>query len=245
MTAELELPVVPGGWRCIYADPPWPFRDKGSRASPDWRKRTRGAYRTMPVAEIAGLPVRQIVAPAAHLYLWTTDAHLLDGSALEVIRAWGFTPKHTLSWTKVSPPAEDPRTLVDDLGMALEKALGPRAGLTEEARRLLARARRYLRSMEGAGAVVGGRLQLGLGHYYRHAHELVILAVRGRAPALRHDLATAFFAPRGQHSAKPPRLHELAELMSPGPRLELFARQQRPGWTCWGEQCPDLDRRAA
>jgi N6-adenosine-specific RNA methylase IME4 len=242
--AELALPVTPGGWPCIIGDPPWPFRDKGSRASPDWRKRTRGSYRTMAVAEIAALPVRQIVAPAAHLYLWTTDAHLLDGSALEVIQAWGFTPKHTLSWTKVTPPPEDPRTLVLELGRALKTA-GPKAGLGVEARRLLARARRYLRSMEGATAVVGGRLQLGLGHYYRHAHELVILAVRGRAPALRHDLATVFLAPRGEHSAKPSRLHELAELMSPGPRLELFARQNHPGWTCWGEQCPDLHRRAA
>ena len=245
MRVEPALPVVPGGWRCIIADPAWPFRDKGSRASPDWRKRTRGAYRTVPVSEIASLPVREIVAPSAHLYLWTTDAHLLDGSALEVIRAWGFTPKHTYGWIKVSPPPEDPRSLVVDLAVALEKALEANRGGAADTGRLLARARRYVQAMDGKTAVVGGRLQLGLGHYGRHAHELAIFAVRGRAPALRHDLATAFLAPRGQHSAKPPRLHEVAELLSPGPRLELFARQNRPGWTCWGEQCPDLHRRAA
>ena len=86
---------------------------------------------------------------------------------------------------------------------------------------------------------------MGLGHYFRHAHELVVFAVRGRARALRHDLLSAFAAPRGRHSAKPPRLHELAELLSPAPRLELYARQTRPGWTCWGDQCSAADRRAA
>jgi N6-adenosine-specific RNA methylase IME4 len=42
----------------------------------------------------------------------------------------------------------------------------------------------------------------------------------------------------GAHSAKPEALQDLAERLSPGPRLELFARRRRAGWTCWGDQLP-------
>ena len=242
----MTLPVLPtarGGWGCLIADPPWSFRDKGSRAAPDWRKRRKAGYETMAASEIAALPVREIVAPAAHLYLWTTDAHLLDGSSLGVVEAWGFTPKLTLDWVKVRPPAEDPRSVVRDLARALSKALSSSPAPGE--RRLLSRARRYLRDMESPNAMVGGRLQVGLGHWYRHTHELVLFATRGGSPSPRHDLLTTFMAPRGRHSAKPVRLHELAELMSPSPRLELFAREARPGWSAWGDECPRVDRKAA
>ena len=241
----MELPGVAGGYGCVIADPPWSFTDKGSRAAPDWKRRQQGRYETMGVDAIAALPVREVVAGEAHLYLWTTDAHLLDGSALQVARAWGFVPKHTLDWVKMRPPREDPRMLVGDLASAWVTALGLTTPRTREDRRLLSRVRRYLRSMEGANAVVGGQLQVGLGHWYRHTHELVIFAVRGRAAAPRHDLLSTFLAPRGRHSAKPGRLHELAEAMSPSPRLELFARKNREGWTCWGDQCPGALGRAA
>jgi N6-adenosine-specific RNA methylase IME4 len=78
-----------------------------------------------------------------------------------------------------------------------------------------------------------------MGHWFRHTSEHLIFAVRGKAPALRKDLGATFFAPRGRHSAKPDRLQALAELMSPGPRLELFARRARDGWTAWGDQAPE------
>jgi len=39
-----------------------------------------------------------------------------------------------------------------------------------------------------------------------------------------------------EHSRKPDEIFPIIEGCSPGPRLELFARGSRPGWTCWGEQ---------
>ena len=41
------------------------------------------------------------------------------------------------------------------------------------------------------------------------------------------------------HSAKPGEFYDLVETVSPGPRLELFARRARPGWDAWGDQAPD------
>lgn len=77
---------------------------------------------------------------------------------------------------------------------------------------------------------------IGQGHYLRNSTEHCIFAVRGRCPARVRNLPTAFIAPRGEHSKKPDTIHEWAELMSPGPYLELFARRRREGWTGVGNE---------
>lgn len=87
---------------------------------------------------------------------------------------------------------------------------------------------------------VTGKLQIGMGHYYRTAKELCLFATRGGCPAAVHNLPDVFEAPRTKHSQKPEQIHRWAELLSPGPRLEVFARRQVPGWTCWGDQLPEV-----
>ena len=39
-----------------------------------------------------------------------------------------------------------------------------------------------------------------------------------------------------KHSEKPQGFFNVVEAVSPGPRLELFARRARPGWTVWGNE---------
>lgn len=41
---------------------------------------------------------------------------------------------------------------------------------------------------------------------------------------------------RGTHSRKPDAFYSLAEVMSPGPRLDCFARRCRDGWSVWGDE---------
>lgn len=79
---------------------------------------------------------------------------------------------------------------------------------------------------------------IGLGTYFRGQTEHVLFGVRGSQPLKRNDVGTWFAAPRGPlgHSSKPAEFYELVESCSPGPYLELFARTQRPGWTCWGAE---------
>jgi len=62
--------------------------------------------------------------------------------------------------------------------------------------------------------------------------------VRGRVTGRVRDVPTVLLAPRGRHSAKPEELQARAERLSPGPRIELFARRARERWVCWGNQCP-------
>jgi N6-adenosine-specific RNA methylase IME4 len=57
------------------------------------------------------------------------------------------------------------------------------------------------------------------------------------SPAPMPWLGTTWFAwPRIglAHSQKPPAALDLIESMSPGPRVELFARSPRLGWDSWG-----------
>ncbi len=78
--------------------------------------------------------------------------------------------------------------------------------------------------------------QVGLGHWTRSNTEPCLLAARGKPKRLNADVRQGIIAPRRQHSRKPDGLHERIERLVTGPYLELFARERRPGWECWGDQ---------
>ena len=76
----------------IYADPPWPYSNQGTRAATD------NHYPTMSVDHICEEPVEQLCHENAHLHLWTTNGFLLD--AFDVLESWGFTYKSCFIWVK-------------------------------------------------------------------------------------------------------------------------------------------------
>jgi N6-adenosine-specific RNA methylase IME4 len=78
--------------------------------------------------------------------------------------------------------------------------------------------------------------QVGLGHWTRSNTEPCLLATRGKPKRLNADVRQGIIAPRRQHSRKPDGVHERIERLVAGPYLELFARQRRPGWECWGNE---------
>ena len=96
----------------ICADPPWPYRSpravvgnagrgaQGGRVATVRQVSVDDNYDTMSVGDICDLPLGRQHAENAHLYLWTTNSHLLDGSAARVATAWGFTPKTVITWIK-------------------------------------------------------------------------------------------------------------------------------------------------
>jgi N6-adenosine-specific RNA methylase IME4 len=81
----------------VLADPPWQFNNRTGKIAPEHRRLTR--YCTMPLEEIEALPVIQVAAPTAHLYLWVPNALLAEG--LSVMQAWGFDYKSNIVWHKV------------------------------------------------------------------------------------------------------------------------------------------------
>lgn len=78
-----------------------------------------------------------------------------------------------------------------------------------------------------------------LGYYFRGATEHAIFGVRGKQRLLTGTavIPNVLFTPREQHhSKKPDQFYDLVERVSPGPRLDVFARTQRPGWSVWGNE---------
>jgi N6-adenosine-specific RNA methylase IME4 len=178
-------PLPAGRYRTIVADPPWYLPPTGPRSGDGWLD-AEGyhsvlPYPTMTLEEIKALPVRDLAADDAHLYLWTINRYLEH--AYSVARAWDFEPSTVITWAKK-----------------------PRG--------------------------------LGLGGPWVLTTEHILFCRRGTLKATgRHD-STWYQWPRGRHSAKPEAFLDLVEHVSPGPYVELFARRQRPGWTCWGNEAP-------
>lgn len=81
-----------------------------------------------------------------------------------------------------------------------------------------------------------GKPHFGMGHTVRASHETLLVGARGHPARLSNSVRSTFSAPYVGHSAKPEAIFELVERLSPGPYLELFARAERPGWTCLGNE---------
>jgi N6-adenosine-specific RNA methylase IME4 len=84
----------------------------------------------------------------------------------------------------------------------------------------------------------GGPDGRGVGFYFRNVTELLLFGVRGKlrtlAPGRRQVNVIA--RRKREHSRKPDEQYALIEQCSPGPYLELFARERIPGWTSWGDE---------
>lgn len=181
----------------VYADPPWDQK-AGPNLSGGYKvvggkqvfnaKSSRSEdlpYKTMSVAQIAALDVKNIVAKDAHLYLWVTNKYLLEAAA--VIEAWGFKYSTSIIWQK---------------------------------------------------NIMGG----GLGGAYRISHEQLLFCTRGSLKAKDKIVGTVFNVKRPYvngfpcHSKKPDFFAEMIDKVSPGPRIELFARTKRENWHSWGNE---------
>lgn len=78
-------------------------------------------------------------------------------------------------------------------------------------------------------------------HYPKRCSEYVLVGRRGKAPISQAWVADTLWAPRTGHSRKPELFWEQLEawLGDTYPRrIELFARDSRPGWDRWGLEAP-------
>lgn len=224
----------------IVADPPWHYDERVI----EWGRSESMPYSTMTLQEIAELPIAELSRPGAHLYLWTTNRYLAD--AFGVARGWGFDPVTTLVWCK-PPKGQGP---------------GGRFSITTEFVLFCRDARRsggvIRRAREAAGLgrgevhrIVKGGKPTGIVYRWEADDCLPTPKDWAALQALLPKLAglpypdvvaseiekceTTWFAwPRGLHSVKPAAFYDVVERVSPGPYVELFARQPRLGWDSWG-----------
>ena len=191
-------------------------------ADPPWRFTNRHGkmapehhrlrrYSTLALDTLMAMPVAECVADTAHLYLWVPNAMLPQG--LQVMAAWGFTYKNLIIWNKVRKDGGS-----DGGGVGF-----------------------YFRNATEI-LLFGLRYPTKFRYFFNSVTESLMFGTRGRlrtlAPARRQ--INVIMSRRRGHSRKPDEQYDLIEACSPGPFLELFARQIRPGWQCWGNEVPSL-----
>lgn len=67
--------------------------------------------------------------------------------------------------------------------------------------------------------------------------EFVLLARRGRLDFVSTKaFPTCFSAPRREHSRKPDEFYDIVRRVSPGPRIDIFSRELRDGFSQFGNQ---------
>jgi N6-adenosine-specific RNA methylase IME4 len=84
----------------------------------------------------------------------------------------------------------------------------------------------------------GGPDGRGVGFYFRNVTELLLFGTRGKMRTLApgRTQVNIIATRKREHSRKPSAVYGLIERCSPGPRLELFARERVEGWTQWGSE---------
>jgi len=84
------------------------------------------------------------------------------------------------------------------------------------------------------------------GYWSRNRHELLLIGARGSKVCPRFTgvapVDSVIEGQQREHSRKPDRAVEIIELYHPDcARLEMFARETRPGWDSWGAEAGVLD----
>jgi N6-adenosine-specific RNA methylase IME4 len=81
-----------------------------------------------------------------------------------------------------------------------------------------------------------GKQAFGTGYMLRCAGEPFLLATIGK-PQTARNVRSVIEGPLREHSRKPDEAFEAADRLRPDvPRIELFSRQERPGWDVMGNE---------
>lgn len=71
---------------------------------------------------------------------------------------------------------------------------------------------------------------LGMGYWFRQQAEIALVFGRGSPTRLSAGVRQVIAKPRREHSRKPD-IYQRIEALVGGPYLEMFARNERPGWS--------------
>lgn len=88
----------------------------------------------------------------------------------------------------------------------------------------------------------GGPDGRGVGFYFRNVTEVLLFGVKGKnARTLQpgRSQVNIIRSQKREHSRKPDEQYPIIEGCSWGPRIELFSRGVRKGWTVWGNQADE------
>lgn len=213
-------------FQVIVADCPWAFGD--SLKMSDVPRGANANYSTMSISQIISLDVASVVDPnGCVLALWVPSSMLQAG--MDTMKAWGFEQKQTYIWVKTKK--EPFKILKRDLLKFLK--LNIKYGVTVRA---AVRTAIYDFRMDKILAFYMGRL-------FRQTHEICLIGTNSNKvykELMNKSQRSVSLAPNLKHSAKPEDLQDSLSLMFPkATKLEMFARRERNGWTCLGNEVCD------
>lgn len=95
---------------------------------------------------------------------------------------------------------------------------------------------------EYRACVTWAKDRIGMGRWVRGQTEHMLIASKGKPVHLCSYQSSLLSAPRGANSEKPDEMFALIESLSPAqPRLEMYARKERPGWVTSGSELPPVE----
>lgn len=93
-------PLPTGKFEIIYADPPWKYFAGGDRNA-------ARHYPCLDIKELMELPVADIAADNAYLFMWTTFPTMALDWSTKLCYAWGFKPStYVFTWVKTNLRAD-------------------------------------------------------------------------------------------------------------------------------------------
>lgn len=82
-----------------------------------------------------------------------------------------------------------------------------------------------------------GKLFFGMGFWTRAGSECCLIATKGKIRPINRGIRSVTKAMNEEHSKKPDLFaNNIIELCGDLPRIELFARDTKPGWDSWGNE---------
>lgn len=98
-------------YQVIYADPPWAYRGYVSEGVPQTTSTQH--YDTVPVEDLARMPVQQLAAPSCALFMWAISSH--TPQAFWLAEQWGFRfASKAFTWAKLNTLSISKERKVDD-----------------------------------------------------------------------------------------------------------------------------------
>lgn len=81
------------------------------------------------------------------------------------------------------------------------------------------------------------RPHIGMGRVLRNAHETFYIGSVGKPKIEDRGIPSLILEPKTRHSAKPQGIYQTCDrLCQDGFKLDLFSRQERPGWDAFGDE---------
>lgn len=222
-------------FKCIVMDPPYSFKDKLEMS--DVRRSAESNYNVLSMQELENLKLQDVTDVGAVLSLWVPSSLLQEG--LNIMKTYGFKQKQTYIWVKSKiEPFED---LASSFNSFYKDEVKNKLKDISDFKKIFKDSSYLKKITVKSFELLNSMMGFGMGRLFRQCHELALIGTNSNKiykDLLNKSQRSVSLAPNIKHSAKPSNLQDSLDLMFNVQKLEVFARKQRKGWVCIGNEAP-------